>query len=369
MQQSSKLLITNEYFFPATGGGPVKSLKLICDALCDQFGILVSCSSKDLDNSDLQVLTNIKHQYKDTSYQVVYNNSWKSAIQKYSDANVIYINGIYSLIYNIYPILFHHRKVVLAVRGMVSVQALNQKALKKKIFLTFIRPILSLFPVVFHATSEEEVVDIKREMGSRSKVKLIANLPSILPFHASVAKSAGSIEIGTLSLISPMKNHLEVLRALKSVSGNVIYHIWGPVKEPEYWNECLKAVSELPDNISVQYHGSIGEQQVAAALSKCHLIVQPSESENFGHSLVEALSLGRPVLTSHNTPWNQLIENYAGRNVEPLPAEINAALQMFIDLDQLEFDKFVIGSHAYIGSRLNIDQIKEDYINLFKSLL
>src|SRR5690606_13631316 len=141
-------------------------------------------------------------------------------------------------------------------------------------------------------------------------------------------KQPGAINLVSISLISPMKNILLVLRALRDVSAMVKYHIYGPVKDPGYWEECKALVSKMPANIRVEHKGEVLPHKIADTLKSYHYFVLPSKSENFGHAIYEALSAGRPVITSHATPWNGLELAGAGYNIVP---EDTAAFTALID--------------------------------------
>jgi glycosyltransferase involved in cell wall biosynthesis len=50
-------------------------------------------------------------------------------------------------------------------------------------------------------------------------------------------------------------------------------------------------------------------------MKKYHLFFMPSGSECFGHVILEALTVGLPVLISDNTPWKNLTERKAGWDI------------------------------------------------------
>ena len=46
-----------------------------------------------------------------------------------------------------------------------------------------------------------------------------------------------------------------------------------------------------------------------ATISEYNLFVLPTLGENFGHVIIEALTLGIPVLLSDRTPWTSIVNN------------------------------------------------------------
>ena len=51
-------------------------------------------------------------------------------------------------------------------------------------------------------------------------------------------------------------------------------------------------------------------------IAQYHALILFTKGENFGHAIYESLSVGRPVITSYFTPWNDLQEKNAGVNVD-----------------------------------------------------
>ena len=96
-----------------------------------------------------------------------------------------------------------------------------------------------------------------------------------------------------------------------------------------------------------------------------HVYIQPSDSENYGHSMVEALSAGLPLITSENTPWLNLQEEFAGVNVVLDPTAISKAIDRFARMSQEEFDGMSAAAAAYIHKRVNLEEINQQYQRMF----
>ena len=85
-----------------------------------------------------------------------------------------------------------------------------------------------------------------------------------------------------------------------------------------------------------------------SAITAAHVLYMPSMGENFGHTLLEALSAGRPLLISDRTPWRDLERQHVGWDL-PLN-ELSAftrTIQRLIDMDQTEFDQWSEGAFQY----------------------
>ncbi len=143
------------------------------------------------------------------------------------------------------------------------------------------------------------------------------------------------------------------------------YNIFGPVKDHSYWEECLQMISSMPSNIRVEYHGDLHPLLVEKALKNKHVFILPSESENFGHAFYEALSAGKPVITSHMTPWNLLEEAKAGKNVSATTASISNAIEFFASLNAPEFEQWSRAATAYATEAVSFDQLERQYNEMF----
>jgi glycosyltransferase involved in cell wall biosynthesis len=132
-----------------------------------------------------------------------------------------------------------------------------------------------------------------------------------------------------------------------------------------YWQQCLQQMKELPVNISVIYHGEILPTNVESMLHKGQVFILPSKSENFGHAIYEALSAGKPVITSHFTPWNDLEKNKAGLNIELTEDAVAKAILFFATMDNEEYSLWSIRAKEYAENILDINSIKAQYQALF----
>lgn len=360
------------WFLPAyKAGGPIQSIANLINNFTDDIEYFIFCGDVDLNNEPLE---NIKK-----GAWISYNNYttiWYAEKENISEIlstqieiikpEVIYIIGLFDWHFNIVPLLFSKaEKKILSIRGMLHPGALSQKKLKKRIFLQSLKLFGISDKVIFHATDKTEELFIKKEFGKKSPVIIAGNFAKKMVRNKPLEKNVGFLKIVTIALISPMKNHLLVLKALMLCTENICYNIYGPVKEAQYWEECETQIKLLPKNIIVQYHGEISPEKVNNILAENHLFIMPSKSENFGHALAEALASGHPVITSYATPWNELQQNEAGINVDPTEKDIYEAIHFFALMDNDEYKKYVEGAFNYYTSKLNLIEKVNAYKNLF----
>ena len=284
--------------------------------------------------------------------------------------DVLYINGIYSKAFSRWPVSIGKAlklKTVVAARGMLSPHALAVKPLKKYIFLSFMRWINRYSKVIFHATSASEVQDIQLILGKWVQVRKIQNLAREKSSIAKeIVKEAGKSKLVYIGRIAPEKGTLLALSALKEQKGSIELDLYGTCYNEAYWNECLQVIAQLPSNIIVNYHGPCPSDEVAAHLAAAHALLLPSEGENYGHSIVESLGQGRPVLISKHTPWQDLVAQRAGWDVSH--TDLPLALAELAAMNQARYDEWCRGAAAYYEKMivLPFEANKTTYLQLFE---
>ena len=333
----------------------------------------IFCGNSDLDGGELKGVAFNRWITYNENTQVWYASKKSRSIKiilteiKQSEATVLFIIGIYSWYFNIVPLLFGTTKTkILSVRGMLHPGALSQKPLKKKIYLAVLKLLRVQRRIYFHATDEQEVLFIQVAFGKRINSFIAGNFPRIFDLQPVVQKSAGSLRMTSIALISPMKNIALVLESLQQCTQQIIYDIYGPVKDKRYWEGCIALIQQLPSNISVRYKEAIEPATTEATLSLYDIFILPSKSENFGHAIFEALSAGKPVITGNFTPFNKLATQLAGKNVSiDNTKEITAAINFFASMDLLDFTRWNIGAKAYATKQADMAKLMRQYDVMF----
>jgi glycosyltransferase involved in cell wall biosynthesis len=370
-----KILITFPFFLPAfKAGGPIQSIANLCRQLSDEFEFFIVCGDRDMYDPNLLsgITRNEWNDFEEGKAKVFYLPSSGSGRRSMArlirsvSPDLVFINGLYSPVFSLIPLFRFSGKRILSARGMLHPGALTQKSRKKEWFIRFIKWSGVPGRVVFHATDQQERDYIHQVFGAGVSVRVAQNFANRIIPKGAAEKHPGDLRIVTIALISPMKNHLLVLQALRNCKANVRYDIYGPVKDESYWQQCQALIRELPSNITVSYKGSIDPARVSETLQQYHGFVMPSKSENFGHALYESLSMGLPVLTSNFTPWNNLQEEQAGWNLSiENEAELTAALEELAGYDQYRQNLLYRGALQKAEKAVDFEQIKQQYRQLF----
>lgn len=371
-----KIVILIDWFAPAyKAGGPIQSIVNLVNQELEGIEYKIICSNKDVDGQLLQGITYDCWVQYNKGTQVWYNSNNLAILNilkkiKSWEPDIFFINGIYSLYYNFLPIVGNKNvKKIISVRGMLHTGALTQKKFKKKMYLSVWKLLNIHKSNNFHATTIEEAKFVKATFGKNTKVFVAQNLPRILKALPVSKKEPGVLELISIGLISPMKNYLKVIKSLSECDVTVHYSIYGTIKDPGYWQHCLEEIKKLPANIKVDYCGDLPSSEVQEKLNQAQVFILPSKSENFGHAIFEALTAGKPVITSHHTPWNNLDESHAGLNVSTEnDYEVSKAICFFARMDAGELAEWSRGAQAYAEKEIDLEQIRDQYKRMFSSV-
>ncbi|MET0244342.1 MAG: glycosyltransferase, partial [Flavitalea sp.] len=219
----------------------------------------------------------------------------------------------------------------------------------------------------FHATSDDEVLNVQTLAGANAKVKLIPNFAGYLPeFAKPQTKNAGEIKFIFLGRVHPIKNLDVLLNQLKHVHGNVSLTVVGSAEDKAFYDSCVAIIKTLPANINVTFAGEMEYQQVQQQIARHHMLVLPTRGENFGHAIFEALRAGKPVIISDQTPWLDLEKSKAGWSLPLDGSNVFAnAMQSAIDFDQATYDDWSAGAWNVVKEYVSKTNLKTEYQNLF----
>ncbi|HRD51523.1 MAG TPA: glycosyltransferase family 4 protein [Flavobacteriales bacterium] len=368
MSRKPQVLVFIDWYKPFfKAGGPVRSMVNLVDHLHDLVDFHIVTGDRDYTaNASPGDLPKDQWIERDQGERVWYASpsqrtlkQWR-VLLKERDWDAVYINGLYSKWSTIAPLWLlrgSKQRRIVAVRGMLAKGPMKQSAAKKRAFLLAMKTTGCYKGVEFQATNNEEVEDIKRWIGPKSKVHLVPNLGRKLEAKEPVAidKKPGELRLVSVGRIAPEKNTLFAIERLCKAEGDIRFDLYGTVYDQAYWKRCQDAIAQLPKNVKVVWHDHIGEDHVRGVIEQAHAVFMPSVGENFGHTMLEALVAGRPLLISDRTPWKGLEEKGAGWDL-PLeaPERFERVVAQLLALDQTGYYAWLQGATA-LGQRYLAD--------------
>lgn len=387
IQSRCEVLIFIDHYLPGfKAGGPTRTTANLIEWLGDDIQFRVVTKDRDLGEA--------------SPYQNIVEREWNTvgkaevrylspselsprtilALVRQTPHNVIYLNSVFST--RTVTVLVLSRlgqikiPIIIAARGNLSSGALGLKSLKKRAYLGLAR-LLGLYRQMFwHSTSGEETADIRRVFGTSAAriIRQISNLPvPINPeLSSKVEKKPGQCNLVMVARITRMKNVAFAAHALRQVRGSVRLDLWGPIEDQAYWQECQQRFAELPEKVQVCHRGIVSPHQVQEVLSQYDALFMPSLSENFGHAIIEALSVGCPVLISDRTPWNDINERGAGWAL-PLDQtdRFRDVVQQLVDADDETMSAYrnraLAYAEAYRASSTAVEDMRQYFIDVAAS--
>lgn len=369
-----KILIILTGFLPGKKfGGPPISVDNFCSLMNEDECFIVT---RNHDMGETETYKDIKSGWNDRgNCKVLYLSDKEYGYRKYEEVikeinpDVIYLQGLFQNC--IIPCLFlakkHNIPVLLAPRGELCAGAFKKKY-KKVPYIIFLKIFGLLNKVHFQSTSEEETEAIMQHLGiTEDRIHFLTNVPSIpKKEYPMPEKQPGVAKFVFISRIVRKKNLKAAISYFKNIDGDVTFDIYGPIEDKDYWRECQDEIKLLPSNIKVNYCGLVSHDQIHETFSRYHAFLFPTFSENFGHVIAEALSVGCPVIISDQTPWNDVEKYNAGWALaidkEQLFVNAIRALMGYKNNDE---GKIRVNSKKYFALKNNLEVIKKRYRTSF----
>jgi len=376
-----KILILASIFPPQKkGGGPAVSVFNLVKSIKKNYDIYIISHNHEI--GDQKPLNGIKNGWNKYDYGKVYYFSYGKdkyieirKLIKEVQPDIIYSNSFFNFHYIIAALNFHkknkHVKIIIAPRGELCKNALKIKAIKKHIFILFLKVFNLLKDTNWHVTSEKELYDLKSTLDVPSnKIYNIINFPGIkIKRYYPSTKKRDSLKMIYLSRIQKIKNLLQGLNYLKHLKGKIFLDIYGPIEEEDYWEKCKDVIEKLPENIVVEYKGFLEKNRIYDTMKGYDLFFLPTKSENFGHAIVEALISSLPVLISDQTPWTEINYNKAGFAIPVKDHQMFLEkINLFYHMDQEEHDLYKRNAFKFINKKIDCFVLKTNYRKMFDFL-
>ena len=342
MPPKLKLLLFTDWFSPAfKAGGPVRSVVNLVDRFKEEYDMFVFTSDRDLnDTNPFDDIVADEWIARDGIHIYYYSPGKMSyALVKSTISDIapdkIYLNSMFSNM--ILPIraAYQSGKIVLAPRGMLRPSALAVKPIRKFFYLSLLKLFSVERSITFHSTGVDETKNIKRIFPLATKIIEAPNLP--VPVSGSLVehlKEVGAVKLIFVGRIHPIKNLLVLLEALEKVKGDIHLTIIATLEDLTYWEKCNVKIQALQEQIQINVMIDLPHHEIKQHIEQAHFFVLPTEGENFGHAIFEALAVGCPIIISDQTPWRNLASQKAGfdLSLQDLNSFSNA-IQSCIDMD------------------------------------
>lgn len=231
-----------------------------------------------------------------------------------------------------------HKPYIISTHGMLYPTALKIKPWKKwpMMKLWFHNDIMKA--TCIHATCEEER-DYVRKFGYKGPIAVIPN-PVVVPPNILCKQNISERKsIGFLGRLHPIKKVENLIYAMdlvrKKHSIDFTLEIIGK-GSVEYERYLRSIVEKLGLNENVNFVGFLTGDIKYHKLSEMWALFVPSEQENFGMIVPEALVCGTPVYASLGTPWRELRTHNCGWWEDNSPSTIASIIEALFSKTKAE---------------------------------
>ena len=226
----------------------------------------------------------------------------------------------------------HNIPFVVSPRSNLYAESLRKSwAIKKIARILFVNRMLKNAAFI-HATAESEVNSVKDSGFGATPIIAISNgvEPVDLTKFQSKTEALNFLGLETdhknphilfLSRVDPRKRVGDLIEAFaksdlcERCQAELV--IAGPLSSEKYGDELRSRVDQLGIRSRVHFLGMLRDDSRNAAYKAADIFALPTEFENFGIAIGEALSAGLPVVTTTTTPWKTAQEKGAGYLVQP----------------------------------------------------
>lgn len=357
-------------------GGPVTSIANLVENLGKELEIRIISNNHDLD--ERKVLDGILPGWNQVgNAKVLYIYDTEFTKKRFREIligckpDVVYLSSIFYYQMNI-PAIRAAKSldipIIMAPRGELCTDALNLGKRKKQLYLTLFKLSGLLKGISYHTTSYEEYKATKDMLHvEKERIWLFSNMPCKPCKNKGISKQTEAAKFVFISRIQEKKNLLYAIEQIGKLEGDIVFDIYGPIEQEEYWKKCKAIIKKAKPNVKIEYKGALEPGTSRKVFSEYHCFVFPTLSENYGHVIAEAIASGCLLILSRGTtPWDD-IEGRGGWvcTLGENQQWINA-LNTIVKMDNDSYEKCVNTLAQYVNDKLAISSIKQKYINMFE---
>lgn len=261
------------------------------------------------------------------------------------------------------------KPLVVSPRGMLSPGALQFSTIKKRLMWKTWQGPAYRKAAAWHATSKAEADEI-RAFGIRAAVAIIPNGIDLPIQVAAHSPDKGQRTVLFLSRLHPKKglpNLVEAWLRLAPLRPEWQLVVAGPDEGGHRGD--LEAVVRSRNVPRIAFTGPLYGRAKDALIVEADLFVLPTQSENFGIAVAEALATGIPAIVTNGAPWQGLESERCGWWVEQGVEPLLAAMLEATTLPASERRAMGLRGRAWMQREFGWDAIGRDMSNVYRWLV
>ena len=231
-----------------------------------------------------------------------------------------------------------HKPYIITPHGILYPDALHRSYWKKwpLIQLCFRKDIDRAD--CLHVTCKAEMEHV-RKFGYKGTIAVIPN-PANLPDYLDKVVAVKPLflgcnrprKLGFLGRLHPRKKVENLLYGMAMLSNRQDSELVIMGKGDDAYEQFLRNEANRLGLKNVIFSGFVSGREKYEQLAQLSCLFVPSDFENFGMIVTEALSVGTPVMASLGTPWEELNTIGCGWWIDRSPENITQVMQQVIDM-------------------------------------
>lgn len=271
----------------------------------------------------------------------------------------------------------HEIPYIITPHGELGEWELAQKGLKKRIFMAVTQRKTLQKAGAIQALTMAEDLSIKRQ-GISTPIHVIPNGVSpinlddhdtgnIEKFFRELQPGPKILFLGRLHLKKGIDFLFEVLARVLEFRPSATLVVAGPDEDGSGPKLLRRFQQSAIDPVHYRFVGVIGSAEARMALRLSDVYVQPSRSEGFSMSALEAISEGTPVVITTACNFDEIESDGAGKVVAPDPIELADAIIEIIK--DPEVARKMSASATNLAARYSWKTVSRQVAEMYESVI
>lgn len=263
----------------------------------------------------------------------------------------------------------HHIPYIVTLRGMLYPQALAASSTIKKISLLLYQRKDLLQASCIQVTCEEEL-KYYRALEFTNPVAVIPNPIDLSSIEEVQTEKEDKFIIGYLGRIHPRKRIERLLYAMDNLRNNLYNAELIIIGSGDHKYEAfLKQEAERLNLNNVTFTGFLTGTEKNKAISNLSVLVVPSDFENFGNIVTEALVRRVPVIASTGTPWQELETHQCGWWINNDQESIDKTILKAFEIGNKKRSQMGDNGKSLIRNKYSVEVVGKQMVKLYDWVL
>lgn len=369
-----KIMFPIGSFFPCQIGGQASAVLWHVTALgMKNMNCAVYTTINGIRENEVSPDTSVYTEYGQVYYckNLFSIKNFQQLYSQIKNTDIVHLSGMFNIPSTLclifWALFFNHKKIICSVHGELNPNALKFSRLKKQPTLLLYR--LLYRKILFHSTSDAEYIDVQN-FFKNSNVIQIPNLMFPATQVKNIKTKKQFLFMGRIHEIKALHKFIEALGLSKLFkSSDFIFDITGTHEERHeaYYKKLKELIDDLGLAEKVKFSGHLSGISKEQKYAESYFLVLPSETENFGNVVVEALNQKTPVLAALGTPWKVLEEYNCGFHTDNTPKNLARYIDRIISLDPLQYNALCANTSRLVDDQFNIETQISKWVNIYNA--